>query len=143
LKSEDLPFSTYGYAASYSLGGTVLTPRKGTYVFPGLHEDEVFVSQMMRINLAVQLNPFSKFYFTPHVNFATVGFDDFNEYIENAFAPKGNWSDADNTSSIVSTGVNFAFHSFLGPVNFDVSYVNDVNKVRIFFSIGLLFNRSN
>ena len=143
LKSDELPFSTYGYAASYSLGGTVLTPRKGTYIFPGLHEDEVFVSQMMRVNLGLQLNPFSKFYFTPHVNLATVGFDDFNEYIENAFSPKGNWSDAQDTSSIVSAGVNFAYHSFLGPVNFDVSYVNDVNKVRVFFSIGLLFNRSN
>ena len=143
LKSDDLSFSTYGYAASYSLGGTVLTPRKGTYIFPGLHEDEIFVSQMMRLNLGIQMNPFSKFYFTPHVNFATVGFSDFDEYIENAFAPKGNWSEADGTSSIISTGINFAYHSFLGPVNFDVSYVNDVNKVRVFFSIGILFNRSN
>ena len=143
MKENDLSFSTYGYAAAYSLGGTVLAPRRGTYIFPGMHEDELFVSQMMRVNLGVQLNPFSKFYFTPHVNLATVGFKDFDEYIENAFSPQGKWSDVNATSSIISTGINFAYHSFLGPVNFDVSYVNDVNKVRVFFSIGLLFNRSN
>jgi len=143
LSSGDLDFNEYGYSAMYSLGGTVVSPRKDTYIYPGMHEDEIFVSQMMKINLGVQINPFSKFYFTPHVNLASVGFDDFDDYIKDAFSPEGNWSEAFETSSIVSAGVNFAFHSFLGPVNFDVSYVNDINKVRVFFSLGLLFNRSN
>ncbi|MDN3642080.1 patatin-like phospholipase family protein [Lutimonas halocynthiae] len=143
MSSGDLSFSTYGYSARYALGGTVVSPRKGTYLYPGMHEDEIFVSQMMKINLGVQINPFSKFYFTPHLNLASVGFGDFDDYIEDAFSPEGNWSEAFETSSIVSAGVNFAFHSFLGPVNFDVSYINDVNKVRVFFSVGLLFNRSN
>ena len=143
MKSGDLSFSTYGYAAKYALGGTIVSPRKSTYIFPGMHEDELFVSQMMRLNLGVQIKPFSKVFFTPHLNIATVGFGDFDNYIENAFSPNGNWSDAFETSSIISTGINFAYHSFLGPVNFDVSYVNDVNKVRVFFSMGLLFNRSN
>lgn len=143
LKSDDLLFSDYGYSAQYSLGGTVTAPRKGSYVFPGMHEDELFVSQMIRLNLGVQWNPFSKFYFTPHVNLASVGFGNFEDYIENAFSPQGDWSDAFETSSIISAGINFAYNSFLGPVNFDVSYVNDVNKVRVFFSVGILFNRSN
>lgn len=143
LESGDLSFSDYGYAAHYSLGGTVTSPRKGTYIFSGLHEDEVFVTQMMRLNFAVQINPFSKFYFSPHVNLATVGFGGFEEYIENAFSPAGDWSIGVEPSRIVSAGVNFAYHSFLGPLNFDISYVNDVNKVRVFFSVGMLFNRSN
>ena len=143
MTGDDLSFSDFGYAAAYSLGGTILLPRKGTYIFPGLHEDEVFVSQMMRINVGVQMNPFSKFIITPHVNLATVGFGDFDDYIEDAFSPEGDWSEGFETSSIISTGINFAYHSFLGPLNFDVSYINDVNKVRVFFSIGILFNRSN
>ncbi|WKK66684.1 patatin-like phospholipase family protein [Lutimonas zeaxanthinifaciens] len=143
LKSDDNWFSDYGFAAKYSLGGTLLGPRKGTYIFPGLHEDELIVSQMMRINLAMQINPFSKFFLTPHVNLASVGFRGFEEYIENAFSPQGNWSDSFETSSIVSAGVNVGYNSFLGPLNFDISYVNDINKIRVFFSIGILFNRSN
>ena len=143
LESDDLLFSDYGYAAQYSLGGTVTAPRKGSYVFPGLHEDEIFVNQMMRLNAAVQFNPFSKFYFSPHVNVASVGFRGFDSYIENAFSPVGDWSDGTEPSSVISAGINVGYHSFLGPVNFDISYVNDINKVRVFFSIGILFNRSN
>ena len=143
LKSDDYWFSDYGYAAMYSMGGTVTAPRKGSYVFPGLHEDELFVNQMMRLNLAVQINPFSKFYFSPHVNMATVGFRGFNDYIENAFSPVGDWSEGVEPSSVISAGINIGYHSFLGPLNFDISYVNDVNKVRVFFSVGILFNRSN
>ena len=143
LGSGDLDFNEYGYAAAYGLGGAVLSPRKSTYIYPGLHEDEVFVSQMMKLNLGVQISPFSKFIFTPHINIATVGFGDFGDYIEDAFSPDGKWSESQEASAIISTGINFAYHSFLGPVNFDVSYVNDVNQVRVFFSMGLLFNRSN
>ena len=143
LKQDDLDFSTYGYSGSYSIGGVVQNPRKNSYLFPGFHEDELFVNQMLRLNLGLQMNPFSKFYFTPHLNIASVGFNDFDEYIEDAFSPKGNWSESIETSGIFSTGVNFAYHSLLGPVNLDVSYVNDINKVRVFFSVGILFNRSN
>ena len=143
LQGDDYSVFEFGFPALYALGGTVLSPRKGSYMYPGLHEDELFVSQMMRLNFGVQLNPFAKFYFTPHLNLSTVGFDGFNEYIENAFSPDGRWSGAIETSSLISTGINFAYHSFLGPVNFDVSYVNDVDKVRVFFSLGILFNRSN
>ncbi|MDT0554298.1 patatin-like phospholipase family protein [Urechidicola vernalis] len=143
LKQDDLEFSVYGYSGAYSIGGTVVSPRKSSYTFPGFHEDELFFSQMMRLNLGLQVNPFSKFYFTPHVNLATVGFNDFDEYIDNALSPKGNWSESTDPSGIFSTGINFAYHSLLGPVNFDVSYVNDINKVRVFFSVGILFNRSN
>lgn len=143
LQGDDFSIYEYGFPALYSLGGTVLSPRKSTYIYPGLHEDEIFVSQMMKLNFGAQLNPIAKLYLTPHLNIATVGFDDFNEYIENVFSPDGRWSEALETSSIISTGINFAYHSFLGPINFDVSYVNDVNKVRVFFSLGILFNRSN
>lgn len=143
LESDDYWFSDYGYVAKYSMGGIVTAPRKGSYVFPGLHEDELFVNQMMRLNLEVQINPFSKFYFSPHVNLATIGFRGFNDYIENAFSPVGDWSDGFEPSSVVSAGIKVGYHSFLGPLNFDISYVNDVNKVRVFFSVGILFNRSN
>ena len=143
LESDDLWFSDYGYAAQYSLGGLVTTPRKGSYTFQGLHEDELFINQMMRLNLAVQFNPFSKVYFAPHVNLATVGFRGFNSYIENAFSPVGDWSAGVEPSSVISAGINVGYHSFLGPLNFDISYVNDINKVRVFFSVGILFNRSN
>ncbi len=143
LQTDDVSFSEYGYAAKYFLGGNYITPRKSSYIFPGLNEDELNVSQFMKLNLGIQFSPFKKVYITPHFNVASVGFADFSDYIEDAFSPGGNWEDGIETSALISTGATFSYHSFLGPVTFDVSWVNDINKVRLLFSVGLQFNRSN
>jgi len=143
LEEGELSFADYGYAGKYSLGGMLTAPRNNSYVFYGLHEDEIFVTQLMRVSLGVQINPLTKIYVTPHLDVASIGYQDFNDYIGNAFSPSGKWSYGYETSAIISAGATFAYHSFLGPVNFDVSWVNDINKVRVFFSVGLLLNRSN
>ncbi len=143
LKEDEYSFAEYGYAAQYSLGGILTAPRRGNYTFAGLHEDELAVTQFMRISLAAQLNPFKKVFITPHFDVASIGYGDFNDYMEDAFSPDGNWSEGFETSTLMSAGATFAYHSLLGPVNFDVSWVNDINKVRVFFSVGLMLNRSN
>lgn len=143
MKGDDVSFTDYGYSAKYSLGGILTAPRRGSYVFPGLHEDEVFVSQLMNLQLALQFKPSSKIFIIPHFNLASVGFGDFTEYWEDAFSTPGKWSEGFETSAIISAGAQFAYDSFLGPLNFDVSWVNDIDKVRVFFSVGLTFNRSN
>ena len=147
LGAGEYSYTEYGYAANYSLGGILTAPRRDNYVFAGLHEDELFVTQFMRISLAAQFNPVKKVFIIPHYDLATTGTGDFNDYIETAFSPSGSWSDPDpdtfNASTLMSAGVTFAYHSLLGPINFDVSWVNDINKVRVFFSVGLVLNRSN
>lgn len=140
---DNLSFSDYGYAAKYFLGGVWLAPRKSTLIFPGLHEDELNVNQLMNLSLGVQFSPFAKMYITPHANVASVGFEDFKYYIEDAFSPSGNWSEGFETSMVASLGATLAYHSFLGPVTFDFSYVNDVDKLRLFFGLGIQLNRSN
>jgi NTE family protein len=143
LKEDDASFTDYGYTAKYSLGGVLTAPRRGSYPFPGLHEDELFASQYMNLQLGLQFQPTSKIFIIPHFNLASVGFGDFSDYIEEAFSPSGRWSDGIETSAIISAGAQIAYDSFLGPLNFDFSWVNDVDKVRVFFSVGLTFNRSN
>lgn len=143
LKGNEYSFTEFGYAAKYSLGGILTAPRRGNYTFAGLHEDELAVTQFMRIGLAAQWSPVNKVFITPHFDVASIGYDDFDDYIEDAFSPSGNWSDGIEASTLMSAGATFAYHSLLGPVNFDVSWVNDINKVRVFFSVGLILNRSN
>jgi len=143
LKSDDVSFSDYGFASKYFLGGNLISPRESSYVFSGLHEDELNVNQFMKLNLGIQFNPINKIYITPHFNIASVGFDDFEEYIKDAFTPKGNWGEQLETSSLISFGATAAYNSYLGPVNFDVSWINEINKVRVFFSVGLQLNISN
>jgi NTE family protein len=112
-------------------------------LFAGLHEDELTVNQFMKITLALQLNPINKIYVVPHFNIASVGFTNFDDYIEDAFFPKGDWEDKIETSLLMSAGATFSYNSLLGPVNFDISYINDVDKIRLYFSVGFLFNASN
>jgi len=143
LESDEVSFTDYGFAAKYSLGGVNTAPQRWSYVFPGLHEDELFVNQMMRVNVGVQFRPASKLFITPHLHLASVGFYDFSDYIKDAFSPSGSWSESYETSSIITAGTTFSYHSFLGPVDLDISWVNDIDQVRFFFGIGLMLNRSN
>ncbi len=87
LKEDEYSFAEYGYASQYSLGGILTAPRRSNYTFAGLYEDELAVTQFMRISLAAQLNPFKKVFITPHFDVASIGYGDFNDYIEDAFSP--------------------------------------------------------
>ncbi|MCF6308784.1 MAG: patatin-like phospholipase family protein [Flavobacteriaceae bacterium] len=142
LDTGEISFQDYGYAANYFLGGNMDNARNNSHVFPGLKEDELNVSQFMKLDLGVQFKLINKVYVVPHVNIASVGFLGFNDYIEDAFNPKGDWTNQLDTSAIFATGLTVSYHSILGPVNFDLSYVNDIDKLRLFFSVGLLFNES-
>lgn len=143
FQSNEVSFSEYGYAAKYFLGGNMVTPNKDSYLFSGLREDELNVNQFIKLNVGLQLNPFKKVFVTPHFNIASVGFNDFTDYIKNAFSPSGEWQEIMETSLLMSAGATFSYRSPLGPVNFDVSWVNNIDKVRLTFSVGIPLNRSN
>jgi NTE family protein len=143
LKSNQVSFSEYGKAAKYFLGGTILNPSNNSYLFAGLNDDELNVSQFMKLNIGLQANPIGKIYITPHFDIATIGFGAFNDYIKNVFTPKGDWQDRTETSLLLSSGGTISYNSILGPITFDASWVNEIDKVRLFFSVGFVFNPSN
>lgn len=142
LKSDDLSFSEYGYGAKHFIGGTVIGPTNNRTVFQGLNEDELLVSQFMKVNLALQYNLIGKIYLIPHADLASVGFGNFNEYLKDAFAPKGEWQERNETSLLMSAGANLSYFSILGPITFDLSWINDVDKTNIYFGVGFFFNPS-
>jgi NTE family protein len=143
LEQGDVSYTDYGYGSKYYMGGAILRPRTDNYIFYGLYEGELPVTQFMMLTLGLQYNVLGNIYLTPHVNIASVGFEDFNEFKDHAFAPKGDWKYSTETSSLISAGVTASVNSFLGPIQFDLSWVNDIDKIRFFFGIGLQFNRSN
>ncbi|ESU23114.1 putative esterase of the alpha-beta hydrolase superfamily protein [Flavobacterium enshiense DK69] len=140
LKNNQLSFTDYGYASKYFLGGIIPFSGSNRFTFPGLNEDELNVTQFTGVKLGAQINPIGKFYLTPHLNIATVGFATFNDYIDNIFNPKGNWDNNTEESLVMSAGASVSYQSILGPIHFDTSWINDVNKARVFFSVGLSFN---
>lgn len=143
LQNDNVSFSDYGYAAKYFLGGIIPSSGSNRFSFPGLNEDELNVSQFMGAKLGAQINPIGKIYITPHFNIASVGYKNFNEYIGDAFSPKGNWDHGAETSLILSGGAALSYQSILGPIHFDTSWINNIDRVRLFFSVGFSFNPSN
>jgi len=136
-------FQDFGYAANYFLGGNVVRPRKDNFLLPGLKEDELVVTQFTMIKIAAQINPIKKVYLTPHVNLGSVGFENFDAYRNDFFSPNGYWDEQTDTSFLVTAGVTASYNSILGPIDFDLSWVNNVSKTRLFFGVGYYFNRSN
>ena len=49
LKSDEVSFTEFGQAEKYFVGGNLLIPKKDNYVFPGLYEGELNVSQYFRL----------------------------------------------------------------------------------------------
>ena len=142
ISANDIKLFEFGVGANYFLGGNIANPRKDSYVFPGLNESELIVSQFFRLNFGLQMNPMNNFYIIPHIDVASVGFGNFNNYIKDAFSAAGKWSDSEESSFLASAGVMISYDSILGPINFDASWVNNTNKFRFLIGIGLNFNRS-
>ncbi|WP_348822539.1 patatin-like phospholipase family protein [Flavobacterium aestuarii] len=140
LKDSQASFSDYGYAAKYFLGGIIPSSGSNRFSFPGLNEDELNVTQFIGARLGAQMNVKGKLYVTPHFNIASVGFDNFNDYIGKVFSPKGNWDQNIETSLLLSGGAAISYQSILGPIHFDTSWINNIDKTRLFFSIGFTFN---
>lgn len=142
-KKNDVSFTNFGLGAKYFLGGNLLNPRSDNYILPGLNEGELTVSQFTKLNLGIQYNFKTSLYVIPHLDFATVGFKDINDYYKNIFNAKGQWQNSDEVSFLLSSGVTLGYNSILGPISFDFSWVNDVEKIRLFFGVGFQLNYSN
>lgn len=143
LDDDDISDMILSLNPKYFLGGNVNSPRNEYFVFPGLREEEVVVSQFVKMNLALQLNVFNNIFITPHFDIASVGFGDFDDYIEDTFPPKGKWSNYTDPSILLSAGTTFSYNSVVGPINFDLSWVNNTDKVQFFIGIGLQLNKSD
>ena len=141
--ADNVSFNDFGLGAKYFLGGNQLDVRSDSFIFPGLNEGELTASQFVKANLGLQYSFQKNLFLIPHVDVATVGFQDFNEYLNNVISANGSWEDSLETSLLVSTGLTLAYKSILGPVNLDLSWVNGTNKLRVFIGVGFQLNRSN
>ena len=139
FKSDAVSFEMYGVAAQYTLGGYFENSRFNSHRFKGFHEDELIVTQFMNLNFGLQWNPIKKIYVTPHVDVATVGFGKFNDFFKKALTPDGNWEETTEESLLLSAGALFEYNSPLGPLKLDFSWVNKIDKLSVFFGIGMFF----
>ncbi|WOD44599.1 patatin-like phospholipase family protein [Hwangdonia lutea] len=143
VQENDYLFSTFGYGAKYFLGGNIIDPRNDNYTFPGLSESELAVSQFIKVDVGLQIKTIRNLYLTPHIDVASVGYGNFNDYFGEVLSANGKWEHYNAPSYLASFGTTVSYKSLLGPVNFDVSWVNSTENVRFFIGIGLPINPSN
>ncbi|WP_136480637.1 patatin-like phospholipase family protein [Cognatitamlana onchidii] len=136
-QSSKLSFSQYGVGAQYNLGGNLPLNRRDSYNLSGLGDSHLICTQFIKAHLGMQINPMRHIYITPYTNFVSVGFGTTADYFKNILSSSGNWTETSETSMLFTAGSTFAYHSILGPVNFDISYVNQINEIPLFFSVGL------
>jgi len=141
LKADEFSFYQFGYSERFSLGGNHFYPDRNSFSFQGLYENEVLPSQFMMVNIGAQLEVMKNIHFIPHINAASVGFEDFNSFFDDAFSPKGDWENANDTSFIFAAGATIGYDSLLGPINLGASWTNEIDKVRYFLSVGIPLNR--
>ena len=127
----------------YGVGGNIKRARKDEYVFQGLQENEIFVTQFLGAKVALQYTPVKNLHFIPHMDIGIIGFDDFDDYLSNIFSPIEQWSERLKTTGLFSLGLTTSYKSVFGPLSFDASWVNETNKVKLFMGFGIPLNRSN
>jgi NTE family protein len=134
-------FYSLSFPRLFYMGGNIPIARYNTTPFEGLQEDEIISSQFIMLKLGSQINFLNSFYLTPHINTAIVGFSDIEDFYDNIFSASGNWQNGVDTSYLFSVGTTLSYNSFLGPIDLNVTYINDINQLRIFFSVGIPFFR--
>jgi NTE family protein len=139
-QSNKLSFIDHGAGAKYNLGGYISPNRRDSFRFNGLADSELLVTQFIKTHLGLQINPARNIYITPYLNLASVGFSNADSFFKEMFSFGARWIDTLDTSALFSAGSTFSYHSILGPVNFDMAYVNHVSGIPLFFSVGLNLN---
>lgn len=130
-------YSPYLFAAGdfISAGGQLQRPRSISYTFTGLREGELSVPQIMMAGVQVQFNPIKNIYLIPAVNVLAAGYDpeDFWRTLSDFhFSEKA----IDQAFYQVGYGITSSYMSPIGPIQFTLSKDAQIDKLRLFFSIG-------
>jgi NTE family protein len=139
-QSNTISFVENGQGSQYTLGGNLPSNRRDSYTFNGLGDSELIVTQFVKAHLGLQINTARNIYITPYANLASVGFNTTDSFFKNIFSTNSKWKETSETSTLFSGGMTLSYHSILGPVNFDIAYVNHVKNIPLFFSVGLNLN---
>lgn len=136
LAANHSDFTAYGFGGKFLLGGNWPSPQINTITVAGLRNSEVMANQFLKLSALWQYNLKGNLYVSPHLETALVGFNKFSKYRKEAFKFNGDWDDLIGSGLLVSSGITLSYNSFAGPIDLDFSWVNDINKFRVFLGIG-------
>jgi len=135
--SSSEKFSPYllGAGDFISVGGQLNRPRTNNFTFVGLREGELSVPQLMMVGVQFQYTPIKNVYFTPTFNLLVAGYDAFDFW---STLSDFDFSESTTTKAFYQFGygITSAYMSPIGPIQFTLARDSEVEKLRLFFSIG-------
>ncbi len=140
ISSEEGNFPAYRLAAGdfISVGGQLSRPRATNFMFTGLKEAELAVSQVMIAGAQVQVSLAKNMYVIPSINILAAGYDA-SDYWQTLGEFHFTSEREDGAFYQVGYGISAAYMSLLGPVSVTVSEDAQIGKVRWFLNIGFNF----
>lgn len=138
--SSKIDFLRHGQGSKFALGGFLNQNQRNGFKFKGLGDSQLLTTQFIKAHFNYQYEIGRNVFLTPHINFGLVGFGKFDDFVDEINLSNSHWSNLEISSLMFTTGITAAYNSILGPVFLDLSYINDVNKLPVFFSTGMRFN---
>ncbi len=139
-ETDKIDFAKHGQGAKFALGGFLNQNQRNGYEFKGLGDSQLLATQFIKIHLNLQHELGRNTFLTPHLNIGLVGFGQLDTFFKEVKLNQTHWSNLETSSFIFTSGITAGYNSILGPVFFDLSYVNDLNEWPLFFSTGMRFN---
>ncbi len=127
------------FAEYFSIGGINITSRNGTVDLWGYRNGEIIASAFSSLRLGFQWECTSKLFLTPFANlfYSSTDLNDFIDNLGYAFDYTSKEpTQALNYLNSFCYGLNVRYKTVLGPINVNVSKVNNFSKPTVSLSIG-------
>jgi NTE family protein len=130
-------YSPYSIGAGdfISIGGILQRPRPNNFTFVGLKEAELSAPQVMIIAAQLQYMVSKNIFVIPTINVLAAGYD-----ASDFWSTLGEFNFSGGTSGQAfyqfGYGITAGYMSLIGPIQLAVSSDAQVDKFRVFFSIG-------
>ncbi|HPQ21142.1 MAG TPA: patatin-like phospholipase family protein [Saprospiraceae bacterium] len=140
-ENSQLNFESYAFGSKFFIGGITDYYRSYQLEFYGLKRNEILATQYLSTTLSLQYRYNYDYYVTPHFSIANVAYGDLSDFASQLFKSNNKWTNFDTSgiSVLASAGCMFSYNSLIGPIDFDCTWVNDVDKFRWNLRVGYLF----
>jgi len=135
---NDESFYEFGILKTVFVGGEEERSRKQYQTFHGLKDGETRNTQGVLFSIDFQWAIMEDLYFIPHASAGVLGVTGFNDFVKSLNTLEPEWNEA-MSSYLYSYGSSVAFMSPLGPIQLGFSKVSQVQKPRVYFSLGFHF----
>jgi len=135
--AQSARYSAYSIGAGdfISIGGILQRPRPNNFTFVGLKEAELSAPQVMIATAQLQYTLSKNIFITPTVNLLVAGYD-----ASDFWTTLGDFNFSGGTTDRafyqIGYGVSAGYMSLIGPIQLALSSDAQVDKFRVFFSIG-------